>query len=121
MDRIETLATKGDLDALFVLEHWKPLSHTEGIHRTWVPNRETVQNTDVMFFECSQYDQAARRCLCHDRRPNICRNYPWYNEPISDLIKSRLPVGCGYRNGSHSANVFASEEKVRDIASRKAS
>lgn len=121
MDHIETSAAEGNLDAMFILEHWKLLSYEEGVRRTWLPNPETIQKTDVLFFECTQYDQVTRRCLCHGSRPNICRNYPWYGKPISDLIKAMLPDGCGYRNGKHSANVFASEEKVREIACRKVS
>jgi Fe-S-cluster containining protein len=47
------------------------------------------------FWSCDLYDPATRQCTDWEHRPDICRGYPWYDEP-PDPTK-RLPLECSYR------------------------
>ncbi len=80
---------RGDPSIAFAGAHWKPITQEEGkLRAPWV-------DYPVAFFECDQYDQINRRCMAHECKPPVCRNYPYYGKDRIDL--NGLPPGCGYR------------------------
>lgn len=61
-------------DADFVATHWKAVSDQD--------------------CECDMFDRESRMCTAHDRRPPVCRGYPWYGR---DAVSGRfLPARCSY-------------------------
>lgn len=78
----------------FTLEHFHPISGTEG----WL--------------WCDQFDRTSRLCLAHDHRPSICRDFPWYGrEPRGTRTEwnGEHVIGLISRRCSFWADVPASE------------
>lgn len=47
-------------------------------------------------YECSMFNPATRECTAHDRRPPVCRNYPWYREEPSAERAMQIGLQCSY-------------------------
>lgn len=47
------------------------------------------------FYRCDLYDPGTRRCTDWENRPDMCRGYPWFDDP-PDTTKV-LPPTCSYR------------------------
>jgi Fe-S-cluster containining protein len=57
-------------NAMFIQDHWSA--------------EDTYVDTDgrrVYEVRCDLFDPAVRLCGAHDRRPPICRGFPWYDSP----------------------------------------
>jgi Fe-S-cluster containining protein len=75
----------GSTDLPFISRHWHPTGETrDGMHA----------------YRCDFFDGESRLCTAHDRRPPICRGYPWYDaKPGSRLVV--LPAACAFRADVH--------------------
>lgn len=50
-----------------------------------------------MLYRCSHFDQETRRCGIYEDRPQPCRDYPRYGQPIVPG-HAVLPETCSYRS-----------------------
>lgn len=81
-----------------------PISRREGLARapylsggvTWasIDGGRSFLETRSVFYECRHFDRETRRCRIYERRPPMCRDYPWYGDP-PDGSKA-LPPDCSY-------------------------
>ena len=76
----------------FVRRYWHEIPDEEG--RRLAP---WVASEAVTFFRCDHYDEKTKRCKWYGHRPNVCKDYLFYGEPVSSLNPDALPPGCGYR------------------------
>lgn len=58
-----------------------------------------------LLFKCDAFDPNTRLCTAHERRPPICRGFPWYGRaPNARTLAELIPVdthqgaalGCSY-------------------------
>jgi Fe-S-cluster containining protein len=51
---------------------------------------------DGTHYECSMFNPVTRECMAHDRRPPVCRDYPWYGEEPSAERGQHMGATCSY-------------------------
>lgn len=71
-------------EQIFIAQHWHAVTPEEAnaIHPHF-----TEQMPNRWYYTCDQYDAETKRCLAHETRPAICRNFPWYGgEPRLGVI-----------------------------------
>jgi len=66
----------------FAARHWHPLTRAEAqaSNPFYVARLPATKH----FYRCDQLG-ADGRCTAHATRPLVCRGYPWYGEPVSDM------------------------------------
>ncbi len=80
-------------DWAFFLAHWQPL----GRKKAAVINprmRDGARQRDH-FYTCDQFDPQTNVCLSHERRPDICRGFPWYGRTPNTTALGSHPR-CSY-------------------------
>jgi len=75
----------------FAAAHWHALTREEA--RTRNPFYVAALPATKHFYWCDQL-AADGRCAAHATRPLVCRGYPWYGEPVSDMPLA--DPRCGY-------------------------
>lgn len=82
---------KTDLDMQFVVDYWQRISKAKAYAIN--PHLKTVENLGYdKYYTCRLLKDAT--CLINYDKPNICKNYPFYNhEPSTDLF---ISPDCGY-------------------------
>lgn len=89
----------------WVLLELRPLSRREGLRRApWLAGKATVAMDDEgnvtavysTFYECSNLDPVTRQCTAYERRPDVCRRYPY--QPNGRVHPgAALPHWCSFR------------------------
>ncbi len=79
-------------DHAFAAEHWHALTREEALARN--PFYVTRLPATKHFYCCDQL-AADGRCGAHETRPLVCRGYPWYDEPPTDMPLA--DAECGYK------------------------
>ncbi|MCE7697849.1 MAG: YkgJ family cysteine cluster protein [Methanobacterium paludis] len=76
----------------FMKLYWKSITRKEALKRN--PHIKTWGERDYdYFYECIWFKN--NHCSCHDRKPHICSEYPWYGEKPSDI--HLYSPNCGYK------------------------
>ena len=88
--------------ASFVLEHWHRISRKEAVKR--LANVDTLNNR--YYYECDQFDSEHNLCMTHDKRPSVCRDFPWYDH---------RPLDIGLKSAVKMANVFRRCSYLEDL------
>ena len=78
-------------DHPFAAAHWHHLTRDEALARN--PFYVSRLPETKHFYWCDQLGTDGR-CMAHATRPLVCRGYPWYGEPVSDMPLAD-PL-CGY-------------------------
>jgi Fe-S-cluster containining protein len=78
-------------DHAFAAEHWHALTREEAMQRNaFYASRLPA---DAYLYWCDQLGVDGR-CTAHERRPLVCRGYPWYGAPVRDMPLA--DPRCGY-------------------------
>lgn len=88
----------------FAREHLEPIRRGDGrrMVASWSGGySEVIVNGDVrlipsFYYRCDLYDPETRRCTDYDRRPSVCRDYPWYGAPPDP--NKQLPPTCSFND-----------------------
>jgi len=75
----------------FAAAHWHALTREDAMARNAFYVARLPQTKH--FYWCDQL-AADGRCTAHATRPLVCRGYPWYDEPVSEMPLAD-PL-CGY-------------------------
>lgn len=78
-------------DYTFAAEHWRPLTREQALELN--PFYTLRLPADAHLYSCDQLGPD-NLCRAHDRRPSVCRGYPWY-----DQAPRAMPLAdpeCGY-------------------------
>lgn len=78
-------------DYAFAARHWHPLSRAEAMERN--PFYTSRLSAGANFYWCDQLG-ADGRCAAYERRPFVCRGYPWYSGEARDMPLA--DARCGY-------------------------
>lgn len=78
-------------DHAFARVHWRALSRAEAIERNpfYVARLPETKH----FYTCDMLADDGS-CSAHETRPLVCRGYPWYDEPPTDMPLA--DPECGY-------------------------
>lgn len=71
-------------NAVFIAQHWHPVSarvDPDGVVR--------------MDLRCDAFDPETRMCTAREKRPPVCREYPWYGDDPADVARYLHPE-CSY-------------------------
>ena len=84
----------------FVQRHWHRINRATGVARLrerygeqakaydWFSGAWLKQLSGIRFYECDQFDPHSNECTAQDRKPYICRGFPWYGgEPHTGILK----------------------------------
>ena len=66
-----------------VCKHWHPLTREEAVERN--PFYVLRLPRDAHFYACDQLGDDGR-CMAYEERPLVCRGYPWYDQPVRDMM-----------------------------------
>jgi Fe-S-cluster containining protein len=78
-------------DHAFAAKHWHPLSRAEAMARN--PFYTSHLPADANLYRCDQLG-ADGRCEAYERRPFVCRGYPWYGGEAREMPLA--DARCGY-------------------------
>jgi Fe-S-cluster containining protein len=78
-------------DMIFAAEHWHLLTREEALQRN--PFYTLRLPADAHLYWCDQLGGDGR-CMSHATRPLVCRGYPWYDQPVRDMVLA--DQDCGY-------------------------
>jgi Fe-S-cluster containining protein len=82
----------------FALNHWHVMSKEQAfkLNPYLALQKERVNKPNVYFYACDKFGKKSRLCLCHDIRPPVCINYPWYNGGV-EYRESFYSETCGFK------------------------
>ena len=78
-------------DHTFARQHWRPLTREEAMAANpfYVARLPATKH----FYACDMLAENGS-CSAHETRPLVCRGYPWYGEPPTDMPLA--DPECGY-------------------------
>jgi Fe-S-cluster containining protein len=80
-------------DYLWALDDLVEISYADA--RQTLPSLSADLSDELTYNRCRHFDYVERRCTAYERRPPVCRDFPWYAAtPNSDRIED-LPL-CGF-------------------------
>ena len=83
--------TRANLE--WVVTRLRRITRAEAERRRPGASSATSSGAATFFYECAEFDHATRTCQAYDRRPPICRGYPWYGKAPADV---ELPLRCSF-------------------------
>ena len=74
------------------------------MERHWIFNirwvRKMASGLQLVGFNCPFFNESTKDCEAYDRRPPICRNYPFYGRDPSEVAEAsvglQMPLKCSY-------------------------
>lgn len=103
---LEWARNMSDRDAHWVRTAIMPMTPIEAYqHEPWLRRADLVSSVQangivmdgdsVFFYRCRWFDRDARQCTQYDKRPDVCRVYPWPDGTPLDGVA--LPPTCSFR------------------------
>jgi Fe-S-cluster containining protein len=83
---VEDRRWRRDPDQRFLMSHWHPITLEEAqrIRPSATLSVNEQGEPYGQFYRCDQFDAERRLCKAQDKKPAICRNFPWYEGYFSD-------------------------------------
>ncbi len=79
-------------DYLWALDDLQEITYAEAL----VAHPYLVPADDALTYNrCRHFDYVSRRCTNYDRRPDVCRAFPWYDDGPNATRIEDLPW-CGF-------------------------
>jgi Fe-S-cluster containining protein len=88
-------------ELVFYREHLTPMKRRDGRRMTWWSTGWSEMIIDghaqllaAHYYKCDRYDTETRQCTDYANRPDVCRKFPWYDEPPDP--NKVLPPTCSF-------------------------
>jgi Fe-S-cluster containining protein len=82
-------------DKHFILHHWHRISRATAAER--LPGLVVGgYGKGRVFYECDQYDSETKLCGAGEKRPPICKGFPWYSWPTKPADTLAPFPRCSY-------------------------
>lgn len=95
---IENQARLGNKDAQFIKENWVPISAKEVFKIRPEAEFKAIFKRigQTYWWKCKNVDPQTNKCKMHDKRPDVCKGFPYYGD--GKLGKNFIPYSmqCGY-------------------------
>lgn len=75
----------------FIRKNWFRISKKKAI--------ELGETGNAIYYECKKFDKKTNKCTEYNKRPDVCRNYPFYNS--EKFPKGRVDDTCGFNHKSN--------------------
>jgi len=91
-------------EADFVFKIWKRISKKTALNRMNRARRKTkrdrmlsIKDLNGFYYECIHFDKRKKMCRIHESKPEICKNYPYYEKRYGSNVNDMLHGSfCGY-------------------------
>lgn len=97
--KTEIATTDLDENRNLILYHWKRISRKKALeinpYLLGLMNEYWEGSVKLYWYSCT-YIQEDNTCSIHDKRPPICKGYPWYGHDPKGL-EFLYGENCGYR------------------------
>lgn len=86
-------------DSEFVYLFWEPITLEEALNIN--PHLKTWKEYDeAYYYTCTKFDSKTNKCSIHEKRPDVCSRYPWYDQqPFKEYNWYFYSDKCGYIDG----------------------